>query len=99
MTIDPTAARAKAAEIQALHIELHSWRKVAKQYFPDVSPGTLNRIAKSGGAYLPKDRKILRALGLIQARPKQVWLPGERRVQRKIGTMAKKTEEAVLVVK
>jgi hypothetical protein len=76
-----------------------SWRQISEEFYSGVPAGTLNRIAKSGGTYLPKDRRILRALGLIQARPKRVWLPGERKVQRKIGGMAKRTEEAVIVIR
>jgi hypothetical protein len=95
--IDPTAARAKAAEIQALHDRLHSWRKVAA-LFPGVPAGTLNRIAKSGGEYLPKDRAALRVLGLVGRRERTV-LPGERKMQRRIGKMAKETERDVLVIR
>jgi hypothetical protein len=74
-----------------------SWRQIADEFFPGVAFGTLQRIA--GGGYLPKDKGILKALGLIQARPKRVWLPGERRVQRLAGGMAKRTEEAVIVIR
>jgi hypothetical protein len=66
MTIDPSAARAKAAELQTLHDEYKSWRKVRKLHYPDVPAGTLCRIAKSGGDYLPRDRRKLRALGLLE---------------------------------
>jgi hypothetical protein len=96
MTIDPLDVSDLRDRLCFMY-QFLSWRQIADEFFPGVAFGTLQRIA--GGGYLPKDKAILKALGLIQARPKQVWLPGERRVQRKIGTMAKKTEEAVLVVK
>lgn len=70
MTIIPPA---RAAALVSYLLELHqslSWRHIAKQYFPDVPPGTLNRIANSGGGYLPKERRELRALGLLEPRRK-----------------------------
>jgi len=66
MIVSPEAACAKAAELQTLHDQYKSWRKVSKLHYPTVPPGTLNRIAKSGGSYLPKGRRELRALGLLK---------------------------------
>jgi hypothetical protein len=66
MTIDPSAAHALAARLRSLHDEYKSWRKVRKFHFPEVPAGTLCRIAKSGGDYLPRDRRKLRALGLLE---------------------------------
>lgn len=91
--IDPDAARRKADELQALHDRYDSWRKVTAKHYPDVPPGTLNRIAKSGGAYLPKDRKLLRSLGLMERRRKRSEL--EKRISR----MARETKRVVLVVR
>jgi hypothetical protein len=89
--IDPSAARAKAAEIQALHDRLHSWRKVAALY-PGVPAGTLNRIAKSGGQYLPKDKRLLRALFGAGRRERT-------QVQKAITKMARNTRKAVMVIR
>jgi hypothetical protein len=64
-----------------------SWRKIAKEDFPPiVKAGTLNRIANSGGTWIPKDEKLLRALGLIEPLPK--WA---RRIKRRIAKLAKQT--------
>lgn len=44
-----------------------SWRVIAREDFNgNVNHATLNRIAISRGAWLPKDKKILIALGLKQ---------------------------------
>jgi hypothetical protein len=56
------------------HAELGSWRDVASLYQSDlIKPGTLNRIAKSGGAWMPKKDIILIALGVMK-QPKPEWL-------------------------
>jgi hypothetical protein len=91
-----TSARARqlAHELNAKHTEAGgSWRKVQKLYYPSVNFATLNRIAKSEGEWLPRDRKIRAALGLTRQRE---TTPHERRVGRKIATMAKKTRDEVL---
>ena len=65
MTVpDPAAIRDLVARLNCLHAELRSWRKIQKLHYPKVAFGTLQRIA--GGGYLPQDRKILRALGLLE---------------------------------
>lgn len=89
MTLDPAAALAIASQIQALHLE-KSYRQIAREDFPGVAPGTLNRIANSNGAWLPKDRKILKALGLVGQ--------GRRRtkVEKAITKMARETRKAVI---
>ena len=66
--IDPDRIAALIARLQRQHDTLKSWRKVAALYPPIVKAGTVCRIAK--GEYLPDDRKILRALGLIEKRRK-----------------------------
>lgn len=63
-----------------------SWRQMADEFFPGVKFGTLQRIA--GGDYLPKDRKILRALGLIDRRKMT-------EMEKRIAGMAKETRKAV----
>lgn len=52
-----------------------SWRAIASDYPAVVKPGTLCRIAKSGGAWLPKDLEILMALGLVRERSPFAILP------------------------
>lgn len=90
MTVSPDLAAAKAAELQDLHDRYKSWRKVAALYPPIVKPGTLCRIVKSQGAYLPDDRKILWALGLIERRKRS-------EIEERISRMAKETRKALVM--
>jgi hypothetical protein len=83
---------AKRAELQELHDRYHSWRQVQKLHFKTVPAGTLCAIAKGD----PVPRKHRRALGLTGRREA---LPGERKMQRRIGKMARRTEEDVLIVR
>jgi hypothetical protein len=47
-----------------------SYRELGREY--KVKAGTLCRFAKSKGEYLPKDKSILKALGLVHPeKPKQ----------------------------
>lgn len=64
-----------------------SWRQVAEEFFLGVKFGTLQRIA--GGDYLPKDRKILRALGLVERRKMTD-------TEKRIAKMARETRKAVI---
>lgn len=93
MKISHERAAALAAELIEKWRPLRSWRKVQALHYPAVNFVTLNRIARTGGAWIPEDVKILRALGLVE---KKVLLPGEGRVLRKIAKMAKDTREKVL---
>ncbi len=90
--IDPARISDLVSRLQRQHDALKSWRKVAALYPPVVKAGTLNRIAKEQGGYLPDDRKILRALGLIERRK-----PTE--IQKRISRMARDTRKAVMVKK
>jgi hypothetical protein len=46
-----------------------SWRSIAEEDFNGkVNHATLCRFALSGGTWIPKDRKIQKALGLIKPR-------------------------------
>lgn len=74
MTKTSDAARELAkwlSEVNTSGRSLGSWRKIADRYTlnPDgsylVTPGTLCTIAKRGGDWWPKDRKILVALRLV----------------------------------
>jgi hypothetical protein len=89
------ARRTLAAELQALHDKYDSWRDVQAKHYPSIPAGTLNTIAKSNGAKIPA--KHYQALGLVGER--RVWLPGEKRVKRKIAKMAKRTKDDVLIIK
>lgn len=89
MTISPEVARAKAAELLDLHDDLRSWRQVSRLHFPTVPAGTLNRIAKSGGAYLPQGRRELRALGLLERRKRTA-------MEKAITKMVRETRKALL---
>lgn len=65
---------AKARKLaKRLKSDTRPWREIALDYPPVVKPGTLNRIAKSGGAWMPKKDIILIALGM-KKQPKPEWL-------------------------
>jgi hypothetical protein len=90
-------AFALAASLQARHLELKSWRRIAEVDYGDkIHFSVLNKIANTGGKYLPKDRESLITLGLVEAPKRREILPGERRVQRIIGRMARETEKDVM---
>jgi hypothetical protein len=84
-------ARKLAFWIQSLHLE-KSYRKIAAEDFPGVKAGTLNRIAKGDGRWMPKDREILRALGLIV--PQQAD-EHTKRIRRLTNRMARETRKAL----
>lgn len=70
-----------------------SWREIAREDFRDrVHFVTLNRIALSGGKWLPKDRKILNILGLIERKPRT-------KIQKAITRLARQTNKDVLIIK
>jgi hypothetical protein len=89
MPVSRAIAVAKSVELQSLQAELRSWRKVSRLHYPKVKPGTLCRIAKEPG-WLPKDKKILAALGVLAERKHA----DEHTlfVRRKIRTMAKELQ-------
>lgn len=66
-----------------LHDDLNmSWRSMAFGCFPKdsdgnqiVQAGTLNRIANSNGEWLPKNMRILDALGLLTERSPYAVMP------------------------
>jgi hypothetical protein len=91
MTYTKEDARNLAFCIQALHLE-KSYRKIAVEDFPGVKAGTLNRIAKEEGRWIPKDRRILKALGLLA--PQQVD-EHTKRVRRLTNRMARETRKAL----
>lgn len=93
MTYIKEAACKLAKSIIALHAEVRSYRKIAERY-PGVTFQTIGRIAKSGGAWIPKDRKVLRALGLIEPRKKAD--EHTKRIRREINYMVRETKKAVL---
>jgi hypothetical protein len=70
-----------------------SYRAIAKIYFPPiVKPGTLNRIAKTGGDWMPKKEAILIALRIKQPPKIKTPLPVlELQIKKNIRKMAKET--------
>jgi len=94
MTYTKAAARKLAKCILDLHEE-KSYRKIARDDFPGVAAGTLNRIAKEGGEWMPHDRQILIKLGLVEPRSKALqpeWLVRRKKAIRR---MAKDTRKAI----
>ena len=85
--ITPKAKRTARSLFRANHKNGISYRSIERNGYTDplkgivIKPGvnhtTLSRIANSRGAWLPKDKAILTALGLIKqrkpkAKPKQI---------------------------
>lgn len=64
--IDSTSTAARLAKtLNEYHAE-SSWRGVAWTHYQNkIGHATLSRIAKSGGKWIPKSRKLRRLLGLI----------------------------------
>ena len=50
-----------------------SWRKIAQDY-PGVNFATLNRIARSGGTWLPASEATLKLLGMMDEHVKPAWV-------------------------
>lgn len=73
-----------------------SWRKIAREdYGNRVNFATLNRFALHEGKWVPKDRKIQKALGLIEPRAADPdWL---KRRKKAIRRMVKDTKNALKV--
>lgn len=70
MTVSPSKARKLARSLLRENRKNgRSWRVIAHEDYHDaINYATLNRIALSKGAWLPKDETILMALGLITPR-------------------------------
>jgi len=66
-----------------------TWKEITWDYPSCVKPGTLSRIAKGG--YIPKDEKILFALGLKHVRKSRELKPIEKAIRR----MAEDTKAAL----
>jgi len=72
-----------------------TWRDVAGDYPPIVKAGTLNRIAKSNGKWIPARMDLLIALGLkkeTKPKPRRKLLPGEKQAREKIAVMHSETK-------
>lgn len=55
--------------------EKRSYRKIAREDYPSlIKAGTLCRIAKSKGKWIPKNKRILFALGLIEKVKIPQWI-------------------------
>ena len=91
MVISIGKARRLANRILREHRKGRSYRKIAREDYPGVKPGTLNRFAKGKGAYIPKDRDILIALGLMRERKPRVPSP----IQMQIHNMAEGVKQAL----
>jgi len=50
-----------------------SWRALSRTH--GIAAGTLNRIAKSGGKWLPKDETVLEKFGLMKERSPYAIMP------------------------
>lgn len=72
-----------------------SYRVIAREDFPGVKPGTLNRFANEKGNYIPVEEDILIALGLKKERKprKESWLA------HKVKLMASRTKRAIMTNK
>ena len=68
MTVSVKQARKLAKRIFSDNKKGRSYRVIAREDYPGLKAGTLNRFAKSKGEYIPKDKNILKILGLIKPR-------------------------------
>ena len=96
----PSKAKKIAMGLLRANREGRSWRRISHEdYAGAVHPGTLCRFAKSDGAWLPKDNRILVALGLKRPnrlKPEKPPLPEwAKRVKKRIAKMAKATRESL----
>jgi hypothetical protein len=89
MTIKADDRRELAKRLMEQYAVIGSWRRVADCY-PGVTFQTLNRIAKEEGEWLPKDKSILVALGLVKAKTPRT------KIQKAIDKMARDTRKAVI---
>jgi hypothetical protein len=86
MTITPEERQELVKRLLEQYGEIRSWRKVAEQY-PGVTFQTLNRIATSEGEWLPKERGVLVALGLIKPKPPRTRI--QKAIDRMVRNMKK----------
>jgi len=93
MNPSPEARRALADCINARHEAGCSYRRIAASY-PGVTFQTLNRIALSDGEWIPKDRHVLAALGLITRKRADEHT---KRIRREVNKMARETQKAMEV--
>lgn len=76
MTVSMVRAKKLALELLRKNRRGESWREIAAANFGgQVHYATINRIAIHKGAWLPKDEKILDALGLITKRSPYAIMP------------------------
>jgi hypothetical protein len=68
VSVSVKQARKLAKRIYSDNRKGRSYRIIAKEDYPGLKAGTLNRFAKSKGEYVPKDKNILKILGLIKPR-------------------------------
>jgi len=70
-----TRAKKVAKRILRENKKGRSYRTIAREDYPTVKPGTLNRFSNGRGEYIPADKKLLVALGLKKntPKPKSIW--------------------------
>lgn len=91
MTISKARARRIAKRILRENRKGRSYRTLAREDYPGVKAGTLNRFAKEKGDYIPADESILIALGLKKTRKPHMPTPEQIRIK----SMADETREAL----
>ncbi len=103
MSISKARARKIAKRILRENRKGRSWRVIAREDYPTVKPGTLNRFAKEKGAYIPVDEDILVALGLKHVRqpkphPEPLSLEWWKELRKRaVKSMAEATKRSVLI--
>jgi len=86
MSVSKLCARKIAVRIFRENRNGRSYRAIAREDYPGVKPGTLNRFANAKGAWIPKDCEILTALGLKKPskpheyKPLPEWMKKWRKV-------------------
>lgn len=75
MNVSITRTKKLAKSLLALNQDFGmSWREIAFHVYKEkVNFATLNRFANSGGTWIPKDEKILCALGLKKEHKPREW--------------------------
>jgi len=91
MTNGKVGAKKLANRILRQNQNRRSYRTIARDDYPGVKPGTLNRIANSRGDWLPKDEGLLIVLGLKKPPRSREW----RQSQSIIEAMANITRQAL----
>lgn len=73
MRVSSSKAKKLARKLLRENSDGATWRELSEKY--GVNHATLNRIANSRGAWLPKDETILKKLGLVTTRSPYAIMP------------------------